>query len=235
VEPSGVSEFNMTTAGEFARFCQFYLAAHPQTLEMLHSVRAFAYPVSHNVPASARNRPGTIEQRNRNSLLGELGVDGLKTGYIDESGYNIALTASQNGTRLVAVILGAESAEARDADGKRLLSWGFANYQTVRPPPVSLPRVRVWKSRAKYAALDIGEGLVFTARTGRGADMRFETEFSDDPLIAPLSIGAPAGVLVLHDSQGSLRRIPLVLAEDVPAGTFWTRLLDSIRLFFRKR
>ncbi len=248
VEPSGVSEYNMTTADDFVRFCRFYLSEHPETLKMLHSVPSFSYPKAENAPAAARRPPAVVEQANRNPLIGEGGVDGLKTGYIDESGYNIALTAEQDGTRLIAVILGAETIAIRDADGRRLLSWGFNNYATLRPVlDKPLPDVRVWKSSVKYARVELSEPLVFTARKGRGEDMRFETQFFDSPdnseesvqktrtfapLIAPLPKGTEAGELVLIDSVGELRRIPITLAEDVPAGGFWTRLFDVIKLFF---
>ncbi|MDR2193821.1 MAG: D-alanyl-D-alanine carboxypeptidase [Treponema sp.] len=232
VEPSGISEYNMTTAYEYAVFCRFYIKTHPETLETLHSVAEFAYPKPENVPAASRTRPGTIVQKNRNSLLGVLGVDGLKTGYIDESGYNIALTAKQGATRLIAVILGAPAGEeVRDTDGRNLLEWGFSRYKTLYPVMEELPRVRVWRSKQTYAALTIGEPLPFTARSERGNELRFETEVLDT-ISAPCVKGDRGGELVLYDSIGELRRIPLLIAENVERGGFLTRLFDAIRLFF---
>ena len=108
VEPSGISEDNWTTAMEFAAFCREYLWRHPESLRDFHSVMEFAYPLPRNVAPELRSRVGIYRQRNHNSLLGVVeGVDGLKTGYIDEAGYNIALTAARQETRLLAVILGA--------------------------------------------------------------------------------------------------------------------------------
>ncbi|MDR2792913.1 MAG: D-alanyl-D-alanine carboxypeptidase [Treponema sp.] len=236
VEPSGISEYNMTTAYEYAVFCRFYIKTHPETLETLHSVGEFAYPKPENVPIASRNRPGTIVQKNRNPLLGVLGVDGLKTGYIDESGYNIALTARQGETRLIAVILGAPASSGgdriRDTDGRNLLEWGFSHYKTLYPVVGELPLIRVWKSKQKYASLTIGELLPFTARIERGEELRFETELRE-PVIAPCEKGDRVGELVLYDDIGEIRRIPLLVSEDVARGGFWTRLLDAIRLFFR--
>ena len=86
VEPSGFSPANRSTAMDFARFCSAYTALHPQALARLHSAREFSYPKNVNVSG----RAGTIVQFNRNPLLGAVeGVDGLKTGYIPEAGYNI--------------------------------------------------------------------------------------------------------------------------------------------------
>ena len=129
-EPSGISEYNLTTALEFARFCRIYLREHPETLAEFHSVAEFAYPKAENVAEQYREKPGTIPQTNHNRLLGKVeGVDGLKTGYIDEAGYNIALTAERRGVRLIAVILGAPAGydgdRIRDEDGRKLLTCGF--------------------------------------------------------------------------------------------------------------
>ncbi|MDR2447380.1 MAG: D-alanyl-D-alanine carboxypeptidase [Treponema sp.] len=236
VEPSGVSEYNMTTAYDYAVFCRFYIKAHPEMLKTLHSVDEFAYPKPENVPAAYRARPGTITQRNRNTLLGFLGVDGLKTGYINESGYNIALTAKQGETRLIAVILGAPAADGgdkvRDADGRKLLEWGFSHYKTLHPVVEELQPIRVWKSKRRYASLAIEEALPFTVRIERGGNLRFRMEL-EDVVVAPRAKGDRVGDIVLHDSIGELRRIPLLVAEDIERGGFWTRLLDAIRLFLR--
>jgi D-alanyl-D-alanine carboxypeptidase (penicillin-binding protein 5/6) len=238
VEPSGISEQNMTTAMEFARFCREYLHRHPEALRDYHSVGEFAYPKAANVGEAYRERPDTIVQKNRNALLGSLeGVDGLKTGYIDEAGYNIALTAMRLETRLIAVILGAPAAPGgeriRDRDGRNLLTWGFAHFKTLYPPPPDLAPLRVWKGATDRVSIRPGEDLPFTALSDRGNRLHWERE-TEEPLIAPLPEGSPVGSLVLYDDQGELRRIPLLTAEEAVRGNFWKRLWDSIRLFFRK-
>ena len=160
IEPSGISEDNITTAAEFAAFCREYLRQHPRSLAEFHSVREFAYPKADNVAEAFRDDPKTIVQENRNNLLKTFpGVDGFKTGYIDEAGYNIALTAERNGTRFIAVILGAPAhpggARIRDRDGEQLLSWAFENFKTVRPEMPPLEPVRLWKGKDKWAKLRI--------------------------------------------------------------------------------
>jgi D-alanyl-D-alanine carboxypeptidase (penicillin-binding protein 5/6) len=238
VEPSGISEKNITTAREFAYFCREYLRLHPETLKELHSVREFAYPKVSNVGEAYRNRPGTIVQRNHNTLLAEgfEGVDGLKTGYIDEAGYNIALTAERRGTRFIAVILGAPAAyqgdRIRDEDGRRLLAWGFEHFKTLRPESGELPPARIWKGKGDYVPVLPGESLVFTAQAERGASLRWETEI-EGPLIAPLEAESPVGSLVLYDEMGELRRFSLLAGETAERGGFFKRLWDTVRLFFQ--
>jgi D-alanyl-D-alanine carboxypeptidase (penicillin-binding protein 5/6) len=233
-EPSGVSEWNITTALDFARFCREYLEKHPEALENYHSVQEFSYPLSKNMPDGQRNSPKPYFHRNHNSLLGNVeGVDGLKTGYIDESGYNIALSAKRGGTRLIAVTLGASSIRNRDADGRSLLNWGFENFKTLDLDIGTLDPVRVWKGKQDQLSVTPAEPLCFTAPAGRGTGLWWEAVY-DDPLIAPIPAGTQLGELTLYDSLGELRRVPVAAAEEAEQGGFFKRLWDGIRLFFRR-
>lgn len=238
VEPSGISEYNMTCALDYAVFCREYLRLHPETVREYHSVPEFAYPKAANVAEPFREKPGTIVQRNRNGLLGRVeGVDGLKTGYIDEAGHNIALTAERGDTRLVAVILGATAElggdRIRDIDGERLLEWGFLHFKTLRPAAPELSPARIWKGKNNLVPLVPSGNLEFTVLKERGNALFWETEAAGLPLIAPLPAGSEAGSLVLYDETGELGRIPLVTTEEAEAGNILKRFWDSIRLFFR--
>jgi D-alanyl-D-alanine carboxypeptidase (penicillin-binding protein 5/6) len=236
VEPSGISEDNWTTAVEFAAFCREYIGLHPYSLGDFHSVLEFAYPVAANVAPPLRSNVRIWRQRNHNALLGLVeGVDGLKTGYIDEAGYNIALTAARQETRLVAVILGAPvrgGSRIRDADGERLLDWGFDNFKTIWPDTPEIPPARIWKGALTWAEAVPAEPLPFTALSGRGQELSWETVL-DYPLIAPLKQGDRLGTLALSDREGELRRIPLLAGEDLEQGNIFIRAWDSLRLFFR--
>jgi D-alanyl-D-alanine carboxypeptidase (penicillin-binding protein 5/6) len=239
VDASGYSEDNMTTAREFAEFCRIYIAAHPYSLRDYHSVREFAYPRPENLPEQYRGNPGTRLRQNGITLLGRVeGVDGLKTGFIYESGYNIALTAERSGTRFIAVILGAPSEwqgdRIRDEDGEKLINWAFANYKTIRPSIGVIMPFRVWKGKVNYVGVYPGEPLDFTALIERGEYLDGAIE-QEETLIAPLPAGSPVGNIVLYDTLGELRRIPLLTTDDVERGGFFKRLFDSIRLFFRRR
>jgi D-alanyl-D-alanine carboxypeptidase (penicillin-binding protein 5/6) len=237
VEPSGISEDNQTTALEFASFCREYLWSHPESLRDFHSVMEFAYPLPQNVAPELRSRVGIWRQRNHNALLGAVeGVDGLKTGYIDEAGYNIALTAARLETRLVAVILGAPvrgGDRIRDVDGRKLLEWGFSHFKTLRPPPPEIPSLRIWKGALTWAEAVPAEPLPFTTFSRRGENLHWEF-VPPDTLIAPLTRGSEAGMLLLSDQEGELRRVKVVVAEDIAQGNIFIRAWDSVRLFFRR-
>ncbi|MDR2210616.1 MAG: D-alanyl-D-alanine carboxypeptidase [Spirochaetaceae bacterium] len=230
-EPAGISPENTTTAMDFALFCRAYLQEHPSSTTLLHSVRVFAYPEAAN---TAPAPPRTIVQYNHNTLLGLVpGVDGLKTGHITEAGYNIALSALRDKTRLIAVLLGAETEEDRDRDGEALLTWGFNNFMTIDITTPYLPSVRIWGGKETYLPVKTGESTTITVSRQRAAVLEQEPQLIED-LKAPLAAGAAAGILVIRDELGELKRIPLVLERSVYRGNFFKVLWDSITLFFKK-
>ncbi|MDY5816746.1 MAG: D-alanyl-D-alanine carboxypeptidase family protein [Treponema sp.] len=147
VESSGYSEKNQTTAREMAEFAAIYLRRHPDSLHRFHSVLDFTYPKQKNLAPGdhiqsqdfTKGFPQKITmpitQANTNPLLGKLeGCDGLKTGYIDESGYNLALTAVRGETRFLSVTMGgpgnsvSEGQAGRVHDGTELMEWAFNNF-----------------------------------------------------------------------------------------------------------
>jgi D-alanyl-D-alanine carboxypeptidase (penicillin-binding protein 5/6) len=215
------------------------LLLHPWSLESFHTVPVFGYPSADNVPQAFRNNPRTIVQYNRNRLLRTFpGVDGLKTGYIDESGYNFALTAQRGETRFIAVILGAPPVPTgdriRDADGERLLTWAFDNFKTVRPSGIQIEKARIWKGKADYVELELAGQTDFTSPIDRSDSLWVETIF-EGPLIAPFPAGFPAGHLIINDEQGEVNRVELLTAAAGEKGNIFKRLWHSIVLFFKKK
>ncbi|MDR2343571.1 MAG: D-alanyl-D-alanine carboxypeptidase [Spirochaetaceae bacterium] len=239
VEPSGISEENITTARDFAVFCRQYLRMYPENLKRYHSVAQFAYPKASNLRPSMQDRVRTIVQDNHINLLYSFeGVDGLKTGYIDESGYNMALTAERNGTRFIAVILGVPASlgarwgvHARDADGEALLTWAFKNFKTVRPQIPAIPPARVWKGALNRVPLVVPESArALTVLADRDDSFRCEINVGD--LTAPLPAGFPAGFITFYDGGEKIADAELLTSEEVAAGKPLKRLWDSILLFF---
>ncbi len=238
-EPGGISEFNTTTARDFAFFARQYVLMHPDTLRDYHSVREFSYPQPHNLPPAFQDQPRTVFQYNRNLLLDSVaGVDGLKTGYIIESGYNIALTAQRDDTRLIAVLLGgpgsgsAQGGRFREQDGGALLDWGFTHYRTLRPVVAHLDPVLVYKGKRSDLDLVLSEAPAFTLRTDRGTGFGWRLELQE-PFVAPIQKGDVLGQLVFFDTRGELRRVALQASGSVAPGGFFKRMFDSIRLLFR--
>jgi D-alanyl-D-alanine carboxypeptidase (penicillin-binding protein 5/6) len=143
VGPSGISAKNSTTADDVARFCRQYLTLHPATLKLFHSVREFRFPRPENLlvkPRAKHRVPVELVFHNHIPRLGvhdlpdgrRYTVDGLKTGFIYESGYNAALTAAMNGKRLIVVTLGTPASlgpeageKTRADDALTLFNWAW--------------------------------------------------------------------------------------------------------------
>jgi D-alanyl-D-alanine carboxypeptidase (penicillin-binding protein 5/6) len=238
-ESSGISENNRTTAWEYASFCRQYLILHPQSLTDFHSVANFAYPQAANVLEKNRGNSHTIVQENRNTLLKVFpGVDGFKTGFINESGYNIALTAKRNNTRFILVILGAPNtiggAAIRDTDGVNLLTWAFDNFKTVRPKIDKIENAPLWRGKANTVELKLSQSADYTCAINRSNEKLWSEVIIPNPLIAPLPAEFPVGFLVISDEYGELNRVQLVTAHAVEKGNIFKRLWHSILLLFKK-
>src|SRR5574344_2202518 len=143
VESSGYSEKNVTTAREFASFARVYINTYPEAIEQFHSQEVLRYPLQHNLPDYLQSKGDSeaIVQYNTNKLLGVLpGCDGLKTGFINESGYNLALTAKRYGTRFLSVTMRcpgkgtAQGNRYRTQDGTTLMEFAFGGFADYHAP-----------------------------------------------------------------------------------------------------
>ncbi len=159
-----------------------------------------------------------IRQGNRNPLLyKELGADGLKTGHTEAAGYSLAGSAVRNGRRLILVVTGLDSVNARAREAERLLDWGFrefANY-ALFDAGETVTEADVWLGRAATVPLVIERELVVTmarkARRGMTASVRF-----DGPVAAPISTGSLLGTLVIEAPDSATIEVALLAGEDVP-------------------
>jgi len=243
-EPAGISADNTITAAEFALFCRQYVTQHPYALKDFHSVLDFAYPVAANIPQGRQRRSNTIVQNNQNVLLRTFpGVDGLKTGFIYASGYNIALTAERNQTRFILVLLGAPSqrggSRIRAEDSMRLLTWAFENFKTIRPEikdienALQSQQVQLWKGKEKTAELKLAASPDFTAHSSRADFLKYEVVVPEI-LTAPLPEGYHAGYLYITDDQGELSRVPLITSRSYEQANIFRRLWHSLLILFKK-
>ena len=174
-----------------------------------------------------------IKQQNRNGLLEkDPSVDGLKTGHTDSAGFCLVTSAHREGMRLVSVVLGSTSMKARENASAALLSYGFTFYDTklVVKGGTVLATTRVWK--AAHSPVDVGikEDLYMTLARGQSAP---NTVVDVAPkLIAPLTADANVGTLRVFSGGKSLTTVPLQPLKPVPAGGWWRRLIDTVRLWF---
>ncbi len=181
-----------------------------------------------------------IKQDNRNMLLGrDAAVDGMKTGYTDAAGYCLVASAQRdfpNGKRrLISVVMGAASREARASESQKLLNWGYTAWDAVRlfdggKPAATVP---VWKGSVPTAALGAQRTIVVTVPKGEGDKLKTVIARTD-PLVAPLAAGQTVGALNVSTSTGTqLASVPLVVLQAVPEAGLFGRAWDSIRLWIK--
>ncbi len=181
-----------------------------------------------------------IRQDNRNLLLRrDPTVDGMKTGYTDAAGYCLIASASRdfpNGRRrLLSVVMGTASREARAGESQKLLNWGYTAFDAIKlfDADKAMATVPVWKGQAKDVKLGVAEAVFVAVPKGEGAKLLTQVERTD-PLVAPLGKGQRVGTLKVTTAAGALvAEVPLVVQEAVPLSGLLGRAWDSLRLWIK--
>ncbi|WP_371188982.1 serine hydrolase [Thalassotalea maritima] len=174
-----------------------------------------------------------IKQYNRNSLLWDksLNVDGLKTGHHSKAGYNLVTSATKGDMRLVAVVMGTDSAQARKIESKKLLNYGFRFFETVTPYSAgdSFARNRVWMGDIKEVDLGVMSDVSITIPRGQKKNLEANVKL-DKQLTAPLAKGEVVGTVSLSLDGEQIAEYPLVTLQEVNEGSIFSRLIDYIKL-----
>ena len=185
-----------------------------------------------------------IRQDNRNLLLRrDATVDGMKTGFTDAAGYCLVASAAREypnlgagqKRRLLSVVLGTGSRDARANESQKLLNWGFSAFDPVRlfeaGKPIMSPEV--WKGTKREAALG-AEGPVIVAVPRGEADKLRTQVVRTDPLVAPLAQGQRVGTIKVTTAAGAtVAEVPLVVQVAVEQAGLLGRAWDAIRLWIR--
>lgn len=204
-----------TSARDMATLARAIISEYPDSYS-LYSEREFTY--------------NGIHQRNRNALLfRDVGVDGMKTGHTDAAGYCIVTSALRDGMRLVAVVMGAETARSRNDGAQKLLDYGFANYETRKLYEAGQPldSARVRGGDLEFTQLGLDEDIYVTIP--RGSQPLLEASMSMlAELAAPLDAGSRVGEVMVSFAGEPIVRSPLVVLAPVADGGTWARFRDGI-------
>lgn len=223
-----------TTARDLATLSTRLIADFPQYVPY-YAIQRYRYP---GTPAA--------NDTNRNLLLfRDPTVDGLKTGHTSAAGYCLVATArrqvpglgegAQGQRRLLSVVLGASSENARAAESQKLLNWGYTAFDAVRLIPAGQPVAtpRIWKGTSDQVQLGRAQGVVVAVPAGEGAKLKTEV-VRPEPLIAPLLKGQSVGTLRVTTSTGApVTEIPLTVLETVEESGIFGRAWDAIRLWIQ--
>jgi len=192
------------------------------------------YPENYPLYAEKHFTFNNIRQPNRNSLLWrDDSVDGLKTGHTQEAGYCLVASAKRNDTRMIAVVMGADSPASRAQEVQKMLNYGFRYYQTetLFSAGQELINARVWGGESEQISVGILDDIYITIPRGARDSMESVIEL-DTVIRAPVAVGDELGRVKVTLDEETLVDQPVLALSDVPEGGFFKRIWDAIKLFF---
>ena len=177
---------------------------------------------------------------NRNLLLfRDPSVDGLKTGHTNAAGYCLVATAKRDfanvgSRRLVSVVLGADTENARANESQKLLNWGYTAFDAVKlfEAGQAVVSPALWKGKSPVLKLGSFQPLVVAVPAGSAAQIKTQVA-RPDPLVAPFSKGQPVGTLKVLRGDQPLFEVPLVALEAVEQAGVLGRAWDAVRLWIK--
>ena len=207
-----------TTAYDMAVLARRYINEFPEALK-IHSTLEYTY--------------SGIKQGNRNTLLGkDASIDGLKTGYIAESGYHLLATAKRDERRLIAVVMGAKTRPIRAEEALKLLNYGYRNFAFVSlfTKGQVLDDLPVWKGQNNNLHIVPGEEGMIVVPTESKNKLAYE-KILPQYVVAPIEKNQEIGKYVVKIGTNVLRSIPLVAETDVPKAGFVKIMVHSVLYF----
>ncbi|QDL56359.1 D-alanyl-D-alanine carboxypeptidase family protein [Rhodoferax aquaticus] len=240
--PEGLTEAgHTTTARDLSILATRLMSDFPDYVHV-YAIKKYRYP---GTPAA--------NDSNRNLLLfRDPTVDGLKTGHTDAAGYCMVATAKRtvpfsllaaegavpapsSGTRrLLSIVLGAESENARANESQKLLNWGFTAFEMVKLYDAGQAVVtpNVWKGLASTVKLGRTQPIVIAVPSGSSVKLKTQVVRAD-PLVAPIAKGAVVATLRVLSGEQSVAEVPLVALDGIEQAGVVGRAWDAMRLWIR--
>jgi len=180
-------------------------------------------------------RYDNISHPNRNRLLWlDPHVDGLKTGHTESAGFCLIASAKRGAQRLISVVLGTDSDNARTQESLKLLNYGFQFYQSAKlySKGQAVSTLEVWKGAENQVKAGFLSDFYVSAPRGEADQLKADL-VSTQALVAPISVGQKVGMVKVTLKGKLLGEYPVVALENVPVAGFFGRAWDSMRLWFK--
>jgi serine-type D-Ala-D-Ala carboxypeptidase (penicillin-binding protein 5/6) len=206
-----------TTPYDMALLARQYIHDFPEALRY-HSMLEFTY--------------AGITQQNRNGLLRkDESVDGLKTGYIADSGYHLLATAKRGNRRLIAVVMGTNTISAREQEARKLLNYGYQNFDLLAlfTKGQVIAELPVWKGRLNTVSVVAADNGMITVPTQYKGKVH-EDRFLPQALIAPITKGQVIGNSLIRLDTDVVKNIPLVAETEIQKAGLLKLLTHTIFL-----
>lgn len=213
------AEDHYSTARDLARLSRHIIQDYPEHYK-IYAEKYFTY--------------SDIRQPNRNRLLWrDPSVDGLKTGHTEAAGYCLVASAKRDDMRLISVVMGTNSEEARAQETQKLISYGFRYFETLklydRGSVLNTPRV--WGGDINELRVGVDEDVVMTVPRARNDELTVSLDIQAD-IEAPVQQGERVGTLEVQLGDEVVGERPLVALDTVEEGGFIKTLIDKVQRFF---
>ena len=206
-----------TTASDLALLTRALIRDFPEHYSW-YSIKEFTYD--------------GIKQRNRNKLLWmDDHVDGVKTGHTESAGFCLISSAKEDGMRLISVVMGTKSDNARAVESQKILNYGFRFFETHRlyNPNKPIATARVWKGEEEKLPLGLAKEIYITIPKGQYDNLKASMKVNPK-IIAPVDKGTRYGTVEISINGETVTKQPLVSLESIPEGGLFTRLVDEAKL-----
>ena len=206
---------NKMTVRELAKLARYIIQTYPEFYQ-LFGEKEFTW--------------NKIRQQNRNPLLNSLpGADGLKTGYTSEGGYGMVGSAVQNGIRLIVVVNGLEDPDDRATEAKKMLEWGFRNFEarTLFAAQQPVGYAKVFGGDSRSVKLSSPEPIKVMVQKN-GNDKLIARVVYSGPVRAPIESGQPVGVVRVWRGANVAVEAPVYAADPVGKGSTVRRAIDGV-------
>jgi serine-type D-Ala-D-Ala carboxypeptidase (penicillin-binding protein 5/6) len=204
----------LMTARELAKLARHIIESYPDYYRY-YSEREFTW--------------NKIRQFNRNPLLTmNIGADGLKTGFTKEAGYGLVGSAVQNGLRLIVVVNGLRSEKERADEAKKMLEWGFHNFQSglLFAEGQEIAQAKLYGGTKGHVPLTARKEVRLMVPRGSRDKIIARVVYSG-PVPAPVEQGQKIGTLKVWRGEFVVLEVPLEAAESVGAGSMPRRAFDA--------
>src|SRR5271165_3784826 len=205
---------NKMTVRELAKLARYVILTYPEFYK-LFGEKEFTW--------------NKIRQQNRNPLLNSMeGADGLKTGYTKEGGYGMVGSSVQNGIRLIVVVNGLEDPEDRASEAKKMLEWGYRNFEwrNLFAAQQPLGYARVFGGESRSVALTSPEPVKVMVQKN-GNDKLIARIVYNGPVRAPVEAGQKVGVIRVWRGANVAMEAPVYAADAVGTGSTMRRAIDG--------
>jgi serine-type D-Ala-D-Ala carboxypeptidase (penicillin-binding protein 5/6) len=216
------------TARDLATLARASVERHPKLYKTFYPRTSFTW-------GKTLGSGQDITQQNRNPILGHVpGADGLKTGHTDEAGYGFTGSAEQNGRRLIEVVAGLSSWNARVQESTRLIQWGFGAW-TAKPlfkAGQQVGSAKVQLGSESEVPLVAPRDLAVTVPAGLATGATSMKIRYQGPIAAPIKKGQEVAQLVITTGDTPPQVVPLVAGEDVGKAGFFGRMWLGLKSLF---